>query len=80
MNNLEEKLEKTFQQIDICGQIWLHALAVATRIVDENFPCYQKQIDSAKLPNDKNIRTLARIEMISTVISNLLRLNEVVLT
>ena len=78
MNELEEKLDKTFRQIDICGEIWVHTLDVATKIVDEHFPCYREMIDSAILPSDKNDRILARIEMISACMSNILRLNEAV--
>ena len=78
MSELEQKLEKTFRQIDICGEIWVHTLDVATKIVDEQFPCYQEMVDSAILPRDKNETIFARIEMISTCMSNILRLNEVV--
>ena len=74
---MKEKLTKTRKQIDISAQIYEHALAVATRIVDEHLP-YQEQIDLAKLPGEKYDRITERQEAISIIVANLLQLSECV--
>jgi len=72
---LRDNLEKTFQQIDIASEIYLHALETAVKIVDEHLP-FQAEIDKATLPSEMNKRILAREEAISTIVANLLLLSE----